>query len=237
MNTKGCTRVELICEECEAIFTRKRSEINRTLRKKHGCRLCSQACSRLDFSSAAASATCKECDKSFTQTISSLKGFCNHSCSASFNNHTRVRKLVWGSAGGNKSIENLCRECGKYRKSDGRDSLCRPCRKLTDIVVFGRRRIKSFTAVSARHKYQGIRSHAHRVAKLYNFKKTCSYLDCGYSRKVELAHIKAISSFEKETPLYIVNDPKNLAYLCPTHHYELDDGILGSSLIFQISNL
>ncbi len=49
---------------------------------------------------------------------------------------------------------------------------------------------------------------------------------CGYNKHVEAAHKKDIGSFPLETKLSVVNAPSNLAALCPTHHWELDHGLL-----------
>ena len=76
----------------------------------------------------------------------------------------------------------------------------------------------------ARHKYQGIRNHAHKIAKYYNLKKECPY--CDYKNHFQLCHIKDIKDFPKDTKLNIVNDPKNLVYLCPNHHWDLDHNLL-----------
>lgn|SRR5208283_3528301 len=54
---------------------------------------------------------------------------------------------------------------------------------------------------------------------------------CGYSKHVEAAHRKDIASFPPETKISVVNDPSNLAALCPTHHWELDHKMLEKDLV------
>lgn len=49
---------------------------------------------------------------------------------------------------------------------------------------------------------------------------------CGYDTHVEVCHIKPISSYEPETAVADINHPENLIYLCPNHHWELDNGVL-----------
>lgn len=44
----------------------------------------------------------------------------------------------------------------------------------------------------------------------------------GYSKYVELAHVKAISSFPETATLGEINDPSNIFVLCPNCHRELD---------------
>lgn len=47
---------------------------------------------------------------------------------------------------------------------------------------------------------------------------------CGYNGPVDVAHIKAIASFSKDTKLKEVNHIDNLVGLCPNHHREFDRG-------------
>jgi hypothetical protein len=50
--------------------------------------------------------------------------------------------------------------------------------------------------------------------------------NCGYSKHVELAHIKGVSSFPKTATLGEVNHSNNLLPLCPNCHWEFDNGHL-----------
>ena len=49
---------------------------------------------------------------------------------------------------------------------------------------------------------------------------------CGYYKHIEICHIKPIRDFPLDTPILEVNDLSNLIGLCPTHHWEFDNGIL-----------
>lgn len=46
---------------------------------------------------------------------------------------------------------------------------------------------------------------------------------CGYDKHVEVAHIRSISSFDDNILVKHVNDVSNMVYLCPNHHWELDN--------------
>lgn len=50
--------------------------------------------------------------------------------------------------------------------------------------------------------------------------------NCKYSKHYEVCHIKPINSFDKNTPISIINDIENLISLCPNCHWEFDHGIL-----------
>lgn len=49
---------------------------------------------------------------------------------------------------------------------------------------------------------------------------------CGYTKHTELAHKKSIASFDENALLSVVNDPENIAVLCPNCHWEFDHGLL-----------
>lgn len=49
---------------------------------------------------------------------------------------------------------------------------------------------------------------------------------CSYDKHVELAHLKAVASFPKETKLKHINHPDNVLVLCRNCHWEYDHGLL-----------
>lgn len=141
--------------------------------------------------------------------------YCSKSCSASVNNKVPKREKT-----------AFCHFCGQHTNSTPRSGVrkCRNCFKREKIKQFGEKKIKDFSSTYSRHKYQQIREHAHRVVSLYSLKKVCKI--CGYDKMADLCHKKSIASFQKSTKLKVVNDIKNLIYLCPNHHWELDHGLL-----------
>lgn len=82
--------------------------------------------------------------------------------------------------------------------------------------------------ISHRKNYQSfrsdIRSDACRVYENSTKPKHC--LICGYSKHYEVCHIKAVSDFDKDTPITVINHIDNLVALCPNHHWEFDNGLL-----------
>ena len=48
---------------------------------------------------------------------------------------------------------------------------------------------------------------------------------CGYSKHVELCHIKALSSFPLTATIAEVNHINNVVQLCPNCHWEFDKGL------------
>ncbi len=96
-----------------------------------------------------------------------------------------------------------------YKKAN---RLKRDNQAIEDVIVKG---------ATGSHRYQAIRTDAIRRAKLDNQALVCA--KCGYDKHVEVCHIKPISSFDKSTPLGIVNGKENLMLLCPNCHWEHDN--------------
>jgi HNH endonuclease len=228
-NLKSRDLVELECEECGLNFKRIKSLVMRGIRGTRSVSFCSSECAHSNQRVQRIECTCAVCGTGFSRLQKDIKRntFCSKSCAAKYNNvaHPKRKKTSNQKRAASPPRNIPCAECGVTR-THSRAKICSECIKIAKIKSYGERKISSFVANSARHKYQKIRHHAHRTAKLHNFQKVCGHPACNYSRKVELAHIKPISTFDKETPLHVVNDPANLIYLCPNHHHELDDGVL-----------
>jgi len=137
--------------------------------------------------------------------------YCSSSCAAKINNSLFP-----------KHPKKKCLRC--HNNTTSKTNYCRDCQKLNRIENYGEKTIKEFTSTYARHKYQNIRNHAHKVAEYYKLPKKCQY--CDYRNHAQLCHIKDIGEFDKDTKLSIVNNIKNLIYLCPNHHWDLDHGLL-----------
>jgi hypothetical protein len=122
--------------------------------------------------------------------------FCSSSCSASFNNIGIIRVK--------RKEKNL-----KSKRFDISD--------LTKEEVFKRY-----------NSYQSARSsickHARRVYFKSSKDKKC-YI-CWYDKKIDVAHIKSVSSFSPDSKISEINHINNLLALCPNHHGEFDDGLI-----------
>ena len=53
-----------------------------------------------------------------------------------------------------------------------------------------------------------------------------SCYNCTYNLFVEIAHIKAVALFSKNSTMEDINNPNNLVALCRNCHYEFDNGFL-----------
>jgi hypothetical protein len=153
--------------------------------------------------------------------------FCNNSCSAKFNNKDNCRHSI---------PSGPCQECGEtvyYRKGKGAFhkrkycSICLAIKKLNGRPAFDSK-TKGEAIVSAGHPayaYNEIRAKARIILKKAGRTK-CEAPGCGYDKHVQASHIRDIAEFPDTALVSEINDPKNLAALCPTHHWELDHGII-----------
>jgi len=142
--------------------------------------------------------------------------FCNHSCAASYNN-TSIKKCDRSSW--------VCPLCGnkKYPTS----KLCRKCRIEEIYNKNMDKPIKYFIIgdrLHPRFKHNYIRIWSKKLMKYWDIEKKCAI--CGYDKHVEVCHKKSIYKFDINTKMGIVNSKENLIYLCPNHHWELDNSII-----------
>jgi hypothetical protein len=136
--------------------------------------------------------------------------FCSRSCSAKVTNSLTPKRTA-------KQI--LCKRCGCQVKS-GRtvcDSCIAPDMTLEE-ALYKKGHPSSAAAL--------VRSRARHVTK--HLDKVCSH--CGYSKHVEVCHIKAVSTFSLDTKLSVINDISNLILLCPNCHWEFDHPVKSLAL-------
>lgn len=146
--------------------------------------------------------------------------FCNKSCAAKFNN-TKFPKR--------KQEKYPCsvKDCISVRKSS-RNKLCsihfeeyvNRSSQYKDKSVGEYRNLES---VKGKHP-SWINSHVRSFARswlVHLTKLPCAH--CGYSKHVELAHIKPVSSFPDSALLSEINSETNVIQLCPNCHWEFDN--------------
>ena len=122
--------------------------------------------------------------------------FCNRSCSATYNNLNRIKK-------------------------------CKPSKSSrTPPIDWGA--VSKGELISRCSTWQSwrtqIRKHAHKIITDNGVEYKCHH--CGYSLHNEICHIIPVSDFDDDALLNDINDVHNLIYLCPTHHWEFDNGYL-----------
>lgn len=128
-----------------------------------------------------------------------IKKFCNSSCSATYNNRQRIKKV--------KPIR-----IPKVRIKKERLLV-----SMTKGELFSKR----LNWQSARSEIQ---QHSRLVLLQSGTSKQCKV--CGYTNHVEVCHIKSVKDFDNDATIAEINCINNLVYLCPNHHWEFDNGVL-----------
>lgn len=79
-----------------------------------------------------------------------------------------------------------------------------------------------------RSSWQSARSAIQRHARKAYFKssKPKACLVCGYDKRIDVAHKKAVKAFPAHATIAEINALENLLGLCSTHHREYDDGLI-----------
>ena len=122
--------------------------------------------------------------------------FCSRSCAAKFNNKTSPKRA--------KTEKRKIRDSNRLEREN---------KTLGDYIY--RSTYKSNVYGNIRHMARLV------VADIPN---VC--INCGYSRHVEVCHIKAISTFPHTTKLKDINNKDNLVKLCKNCHWEFDNNLL-----------
>jgi hypothetical protein len=69
-----------------------------------------------------------------------------------------------------------------------------------------------------------VRSRSRSIGKSHGLDKKC--FNCGYSKHVEICHIKPVHKFTEGSLVSEINSLSNLIGLCPNCHWEFDHGML-----------
>jgi hypothetical protein len=161
---------------------------------------------------------CKNCN---TALKNKRNKYCSKSCAAIINNTLYPKRQL--------EKQNKCKKCFKKysRRSDRKThGVCMGCYKEDLILSYGNKTKKEAMNESlqyaAKHRYEMIRQHGKRLAKIKNwYKDKCE--KCGYDKHTELCHVKPIHSFSDESLLYEINAKENIKFLCRNCHWELDN--------------
>lgn len=115
--------------------------------------------------------------------------------------------------------KKLCPDCQiKYIRADS--LTCLSCSKslgdltLNDAIYKNNHRSSAFALIRnrARRMYDNVINGGCKI--------------CGYSKHVEVCHIKPISKFDGECKISEINSENNIVILCPNHHWEFDNNLI-----------
>lgn len=219
---KTLEKIQIECQECFKVFeTNKKNVLKGYKERNTFTKFCSSACSISNRSKThRKEVECNNCKTVFTKILSELKKsenhFCSRSCATSFNN-TKSPK---------RKLTRICSECTetvftyRHTRCEKHHNMFKQNRYINKTIG----EYRSKLSVSGKHP-SWVHSHIRLFAKSWNkdlIKLPCA--KCEYARHVELAHIKGISTYPDTTLLSVVNSKTNLIQLCPTCHWEFDNG-------------
>ncbi len=170
---------------------------------------------------------CAECAKPVDRKLGEVnrsgnkRFFCSHTCSGSFNGRLRVRK-------GKMKICQQCEAEYEYKNHKPSARFCASCFQQKQLetkrITLGD--VAKHCSVRGKHpswRWAYVRTQARTI---HSDLLSLPCRECGYSKHVELAHVKPISSFEDSALLSEVNARANVSQLCRNCHWEFDHGLL-----------
>jgi len=217
----------LNCKECDSKFYKSPTEIKRT----NGNHFCSRSCSAVYNNKGRQRNppkifVCTCCKKEYTRTIKHKnEKFCSRACLKQTNNiiSKQKRKLKMNKNYTRKQCSTCTNTIHFYSKS------CNQCHLKIEREIIKNTTLGEYhnnVAILGKHP-SWINAQVRQFNRNWNKELTkipCA--NCGYSKCVDLAHIKAISSFEETATLGEINDPKNIIQLCKNCHWEFDHDFL-----------
>lgn len=228
---KGSEKLPLQCYQCSKTFYRLKRHIRYEQKTKRGrLKYCSVKCCNEGFKSLRkyTELKCSQCNNWFKRRTKDIKPsksgnyFCNVSCLGKYRRKDTKQKT-------NKVVKK-CLLCDKPKATKG-SKYCvnHKGHRPNDIKTKQRTDNHTLKHIKERVNYDSQRMHiqvrAHCKKRNQNLQKNpCS--NCGYSLHVQLCHIKAVSLFPDTATLGEINDPSNIATLCPNCHWEYDNGYL-----------
>ena len=196
---------------------------------------------------------CKKCGKPLSWD-KRMNDFCDHSCSASYNNIGTIRnvnekqnvktKLDLISDEEFKEVINNSYTWLEIKSKFGysgstntdlQEKIKNRAKSLgLELKIRKRDSNKDWSKITKGElfnyckNWQSARTQIRKLAQksFENSGKEYKCPICGYTNHVEIAHIKAVSDFSNDTIITEINNPSNLIGLCPNHHWEFDNGML-----------
>lgn len=135
--------------------------------------------------------------------------YCSRQCANGINN-----KIPRVFERNRKSRAKICTDCGIKFETTIRgnigESFCKDC--------YADYKARRDSIMKADCTNADIRTHARSRIEMSDY----SCQECGYSKHVQVCHIKAVKDFGDSATLHQINHPDNLVKLCPNCHWEFD---------------
>ena len=232
-NAKTNDVFEFVCKKCGEIFLKTKREISKNKGKIPV--FCSQTCQKQYYKDECyVIVKCENCGKEKKilkgdyNKSETKKFFCNHSCSAEYNNKNRVLEtdIIWEYNGKTKKGYNKCPICVELKFYTSK--LCKKCSDKEKYLV-KERTLGSYVDGKQylTSKCGEIRKDARKTIENSKVEKVCAYCkNHEFDEILEVHHIKGILEFDSETTIKEINSLPNLIWLCPNHHKMLEKGLI-----------
>lgn len=158
--------------------------------------------------------SCFECGKQTTN-----PKFCCQSCSAKNTNVRRPTRRTKKCRRCESLIEKRFQYCDAC-KQHNRDYIKN--KTLEQIIIKKGHRCLAFV---------GVRDRAKNIARRLGW-NSCAC--CGYSKYIEICHLKPISDFSLDAKVSDINSLSNIVPLCPNCHREFDNNLMDENYITKI---
>lgn len=220
--------ITLKCAHCDTAFEKRLANYKADLKRRGDQFYCSRKCvGQAKKARSTVDLTCTACGTGFQRLQSQMtegqNHFCSLDCSTTYNNVHREREPT-----------SKCRYCGDRFPTPrtNQRKVCPPCK-----VKHRRKPVMEMTKgelFSNRKSWQSARSSIQKEARKVYFAHHgdphCIAVGCGYRKHVEVSHRRDVADFPDDSLISEINDLKNLAGLCPTHHWEFDHDALDKPL-------
>jgi uncharacterized OB-fold protein len=232
-NAKSSDVFEFVCKKCGEIFFKTKREISKN--KGNIPVFCSQDCQKQFYKDDCyVIVKCENCGKEKRilkgeyNKSETKKFFCNHSCSAEFNNKNRVIEtdIIWKYNGNTKKGYNKCPICGELKYYTSK--LCKKCSDKEKTLI-KERTLGSYIDGKQylTSKCGEIRRDARKTLENSKVEKVCAYCkNHEFDDILEAHHVKGILEFDSKTTINEINSISNLVWLCPNHHIMLEKGLI-----------
>lgn len=200
----------LNCPYCQATSINKRGLHAPTGEQIYSCKACGRKFRATTVPKPASTfriIACLNCGKQ-----TSNPKFCSSSCAATYTNKAQPKR---------KAKPRFCKYCGQPLAGK-RQVSCENCNP--NVVNWMERTLGDIQRAPQYQVSAHLRTIARNLYNKANLPHVCA--NCGYSKHVEICHIKPINSFSEETSVAVINALENLVALCPNCHWELDHGLL-----------
>ncbi len=164
------------------------------------------------------------------------KKFCNKSCAASYNNALFPKRISISSGtcvkcnvpilftkknGSGYNHRSYCDNCLMFVKTE---RIIGVGLSIEDLFVSQTKGSLRLRRKDCKSIHSTLRTHSRQVYISSGRPMECEI--CGYSKYVEVCHIIAVKDFSDDATVLEINAISNLKTLCPTHHWEFDNGFI-----------